>query len=229
MLMSSSQRSHGVVEFADHALHDLLNGSNIADLCDALASRPDILPALHVGCIVGLWAQAGHRTRDKISVNAADLVGVDDVFGATVDHGLLVGIHRAALGAGDEAGAHVDQLGSQSQGCSNLPTRADAAGGDDRYIQVLPKIGNERVGTDSSGVTSRAGPDTDDGIDACGLGLLCMTEIDDIVKDGRTDATTSFVRYESFIIISISIVVVIIIISSIITSYKERRRGVGPS
>ena len=54
----------------------------------------------------------GQGGADEVRMSTRHLVGVHDVFVRAVDHQVLVGVDSATLGGGDEAGAHVGELGA---------------------------------------------------------------------------------------------------------------------
>ena len=157
-----AQRARRRARFVVFAL-ELLDvgggGRHLGHGADALARAPDVLPGLGLaafaaaevhrlqvafGQVVRVHAGGHDAGREVVAVHAGEQVRVDDVVGAAVDDGLLVGVARARLFGRDEGRADVGEVGAHG-----LRRQHRAAGGDgarqrDRAVEPLADFLDQR-------------------------------------------------------------------------------------
>src|SRR5262249_2340932 len=133
--------------------HDLLDALDALDVADTMTGGPDVLPRLwlllrimEVETLADLEivrVEPGiHEARAQlVGVSAGDRIGADDILGGAVDHHLLVTRVGAALMRGDEARAHIDEIGSHDLGGAQGSPVRHAARDDDHAFPELAHRG----------------------------------------------------------------------------------------
>ena len=180
-----------------HPVDELGDRRRVGDLADTLARAPDVAPrlGLHVAAgaevhlrlvgnrqIVRIEPGRGDRGAEIVAVHAGEEVGVDDVVRGVLRQRGLVGFVSVGFLRRDEARAHIGEVGAQRQRGGDCEAVADCARQQDRAVEPLLDLAYQRERRERSCMSSSAGADQDQAVDALLGGLARVLDVDDVVE-----------------------------------------------